>query len=279
MSGSLTPNEIADALEVLLNDPEVGENALQDFLETHTEAVLTPHLLNHRLHFGSLISKFRIGGLSTDFAYLTKSSDIWRLVLVELEAPQKQIFKKSGKHEATTSEFNDAIAQVHAWRDLASADMAGIQKRIAPLQAHMAKNALEIWYVLVIGRDKELKNQDRRQRRLAGYLQSEKMQVLTWDSLLRELRERSVDRKCVLSETSRGFRIKHMDRIPPLIFGWVGPGHLEVAEPELTALKAAGYHMDEWREGELLTFNEKMPSRLGRDAFRAALVSARAKAK
>lgn len=52
-----------------------------------------PFLLNHHLHMNCVISKFKLGNeFVTDFAYLTKSSDYWEFVLVELEDAKMKIF-------------------------------------------------------------------------------------------------------------------------------------------------------------------------------------------
>ena len=62
------------------------ENQIQEFLEENTIFIPMPFLLNHYLHMNCVISKFKLGNeFVTDFAYLTKSSDYWEFVLVELE--------------------------------------------------------------------------------------------------------------------------------------------------------------------------------------------------
>ena len=61
------------------------ENQIQEFLEENTIFIPMPFLLNHYLHMNCVISKFKLGNeFVTDFAYLTKSSDYWEFVLVEL---------------------------------------------------------------------------------------------------------------------------------------------------------------------------------------------------
>src|SRR3546814_14039289 len=72
----------------------------------------TPDVLHHRLHMNSVIAKFPIGERSTDYAYLSKSTVEWQLVLVELEDSSKRIFKDSSKNDAFTVDFSDAVAQI-----------------------------------------------------------------------------------------------------------------------------------------------------------------------
>ncbi|MDK1389651.1 DUF4263 domain-containing protein [Sinorhizobium sp. 8-89] len=114
---SLIEDKYIEEFKVLLSKPGRQENAIQAFLEQHTTFLPTPGLLNHRLHLNSIISKFPIGERVADYAYLTKSSDEWKLVLVELEDAGKKLFTQSSKHVGFTSEMNDAIAQVDVWRE------------------------------------------------------------------------------------------------------------------------------------------------------------------
>lgn len=248
-----------DGLRALLDEPTVSENDLQAYLERHTELLPTPHLLNHQVHFRSVISKFTIGKWKTDYAFLTKSTVEWRLVLVELEKPQKRLFNQSGKYVEFSAELNSALAQIRTWRDEVTSELPAIRKRIAPLTAHMGGNPLEVWYLLVIGRDSEL-NTQRRRTRLAKPGEPH-LQIMTWDSLLRLQEYGNVDRKCVLTETANGFSIKHMHRIPQHLFAWVAPEHLRVTARDVTTLEADGYDMKAWKSGKLLTTNERFPAR------------------
>lgn len=250
-----TPQE---GLRALLDNPDVLENDLQAYLERHTELLPNPHLLNHQVHFRSVISKFAIGKWKTDYAFLTKSSVKWRLVLVELEKPQKRLFNQSGRYVEFSAELNSALSQIRTWRDEVTSELPSIRKRIAPLTAHMGSNPLEIWYLLVIGRDAEL-NTQRRRTRLADPGEPH-LQIMTWDSLLRLQEHGNVDRKCVLTETATGFSIKHMHRIPPHLFAWMGPEHLVVTARDVATLEADGYDMKAWRSGKLLTSNERFPA-------------------
>src|SRR3546814_3593081 len=108
--------EIAD-FDKLSGEPKSNANAIQAFLEANTMCTPTPDGLHHRLHMNSVIAKFPIGERSTDYAYLSKSTVKWQLVLVELEDSSKRIFKDSSKNDAFTVDFSDAVAQIDVWRD------------------------------------------------------------------------------------------------------------------------------------------------------------------
>lgn len=86
-------NKIIREFKLLLESPEVNEQDCQDFLEKNSELIYTPFLLNHGLHFNSIISKFPLDtSLISDLVYLSKSSNSWNIVFVELEHPNKNFF-------------------------------------------------------------------------------------------------------------------------------------------------------------------------------------------
>nr|GLK21608.1 hypothetical protein GCM10017606_24350 [Microbacterium terregens] len=130
-----SPDEaLASAFEDLLVDEGKDENDIQAFLEQHTELLDTSSwLLNHRLHMNCVIAKFPIGGRSADFAYLTKSSDRWTLVLVEIERATKPLFTSSSKHFGNSAAFNDALAQTAVWRDQWEQHRSEVRERLLPL--------------------------------------------------------------------------------------------------------------------------------------------------
>lgn len=93
------------------------ENQIQEFLEENTIFIPMPFLLNHYLHMNCVISKFKLGNeFVTDFAYLTKSSDYWEFVLVELEDAKKKIFTNDKENIYFHSEFNHAYDQITSWK-------------------------------------------------------------------------------------------------------------------------------------------------------------------
>ena len=98
----------------LLNSSSTSENDIQTFLETNSSLIPLPFILNHALNGNSVISKLNLGNTYvTDFAYLTKSTVKWQLVLIELEESKKKFFTKENLFSA---EFNRALAQIDDWK-------------------------------------------------------------------------------------------------------------------------------------------------------------------
>ena len=76
-------NELIEKFKIFLDNEKNLENDIQKFLEKNTELIPLPFIENHGLHFNLVISKFKLGNeYITDFAYLTKSSIKWLLVLI-----------------------------------------------------------------------------------------------------------------------------------------------------------------------------------------------------
>jgi hypothetical protein len=90
-----------------------------------------------------------------DFAYLTKNSAKWYVVLVELEKPTKKIFRSDLKRVNFSSDFNQALGQVESWKSQLKRDSAEIQRKLAPLMLGMADNPIDYKFILVYGRDSE----------------------------------------------------------------------------------------------------------------------------
>ena len=243
----------------LIDVSDANENDVQAFLEANTTFMPTPDILNHRLHLNSVIAKFPIGERSTDYAYLTKSTVEWRLVLVELEDSGKRIFKKSSKNLAFTADFTNAVAQIDVWRDYASQNLEQIREKLRPLLVppQMARNRLSIQFMLVIGRSDELEHNEARRLRLATYGDERKLRIITYDTIAREVEAGFCEPKAVLRANSRGYFLQSVEGMPNSIFAYVMPEHLELAPVAEAALRANQYDIDAWKQNEPLTFNEK----------------------
>lgn len=243
----------------LIATPKANENAVQAFLETNTRFMPTPDILNHRVHMNSVIAKFPVGERLTDYAYLTKSSIEWRLVLVELEDSSKPIFKKSSKNAAFSTEFNDAVAQIDVWRDHVHQHPDRLRDKLRPLMvpAPMARHRLSVRYVLVIGRSAEFEHDDARKLRLANYGAERDLTIMTYDTIRREVAAGHTKPRAVLRANSRGYRLQSAEAMPTIMFAHMKPAELELSDVAEAALRAEGYDIDAWKRNEPLVFNDK----------------------
>jgi hypothetical protein len=258
---NLHEEEAAKAFEDLLAVPGSQENAIQNFLETHTAFMLTPGLLNHQLHLSCVISKFPIGGRIADYAYLTKSSDEWKLVLVELEDSHKKLFRMSSGHVGFSSPMNDAIAQIDVWRDHWKDNKKAVVETLEPLLVPpaMRRNSVSLECVLIIGRSSEKDHHEERRKRLAALRADKGINVMTFDTLLRSYRAGHEHPKGVLTKTNKGYRLRSVEGLPSTTFSYIRPEHLSLDPKAEKVLRKAGYDIDAWLRNEPLMINDKWP--------------------
>lgn len=228
-------------------------------MEANTAFMPTPDLLHHRLHMNCVIAKFPVGERSTDYAYLTKTSVEWRLILVELEDSSKKIFKKSSKNSAFTADFNDAVAQIDVWQDYVKKYIDQLRDRLQPLliPPPMAKNRLLVSYVLVIGRSEELDHNETRRFRLASYQEQRNLRIITYDSIIRMVKDGFSGPKAVLRTKSRGYLLQSVEAMPTAMFAYIMPEHLELAPSAEEDLRSNKFDLDEWKRNKPLIINDK----------------------
>lgn len=160
------------------------ENQIQEFLEENTIFIPMPFLLNHHLHMNCVISKFKLGNeFVTDFVYLTKSSDYWEFVLVELEDAKKKIFTNDKENIYFHSEFNHAYDQIISWKAYVNKNREAILHQIDKLRVPLNENSVRFKYVLVIGRNSEKNNSEKRRAMFAEKSDND-IRVMTYDSLI-----------------------------------------------------------------------------------------------
>jgi hypothetical protein len=262
----------------LLERSSVSEQVVQDFLEKHSELIPVTWMLNHGLHFDVMISKFPLDtSLKCDLAYLTKSTAEWYLTLIELEHPSKPIFTENRRVPTFSAGFNAALGQIASWKAFIEHHGGEVRDRLSPLlgSGRLRRNRVRFKFVLICGRNAELKsNQDRIDR--FGQLNGEDFKVLTYDSPVRGLRFRGGVRKNILTVVRKGFKLKHLNCYPGSLFAYLSPHEIEVSNKQLAALKAEGFQMDRWRNGDLLRLNHRYPdveSLMESDAFGEAFFS------
>jgi len=244
--------------EKLISAKKQNENAVQRFLEQHSELIPTPFLLNHSLHLLAVVSKLRLTkDLITDFVYLTKSSGSWWCCLVEIERPRKPIFTKDLKRVTFHSEFNKALGQLESWKCFID---GGGEKQVrdwlAPLLKVMASNRVHFKYVLVYGRRAEMEgNQERTDR--WDQLSNAERRVMTYDSLISAARNDRPFKKSILSMQLKGFKLKRLNDVETPLFAFLKSHELFVDHKTEIALTKMGYQIASWRKGKLLNVNFK----------------------
>jgi len=249
--------------EILEANPPKGrqkEQYVQDFMEKNTEFLPTPGLENHGLHMASVISKLPIDvSLICDYAYITKSSIKWKIYFVELEKPEKKIFKETKRQVGFSAEFNDAIAQIRSWKLFIDSSPDVLKKRLLSLlqPIEMRDNPIQYCYVLIYGRNTEYKTSNEKRLSLSKYMDSEQIKFYTYDSIISEFEASRPKKKNVMRLVKSGFEFKHLHCEPDSIFAYISPNEFSVSDEQSKKLQSWGYEIEKWKKGMFLRFNGK----------------------
>ena len=169
-----------------LLDQNLKEQAYQRFIETNTRLVPREFTLNHGIWCDLVFRKLPLGSdYVCDFAFLTKGSVQWRLVLVEIERPDKKFFR--GSTLDLHRDFTDAIEQVSNWRAVLTANLNGFAQQAfgSIMSFPQIEHPGDARFVLVYGRRSEFKGNLKREKKLAAQ-QRPDLRIMSFDSLVEE---------------------------------------------------------------------------------------------
>lgn len=249
-----TTQRLDDQFVAVLDDSTSSEQTVQEFLERNTPMFYPAYQHNHGVHLAAIITKFKLDtSLTTDFAYLTKSSAEWDLILVELEHPGKQLFTKAG---IPTADLTSAISQVNSWRAFIEKHAGEVIRKIAPLRKPLTENRVRFKYVLVIGRTIAFEKNQIAVDALAQ-LQRDDFKILTYDSLIHAYQTKPSLTLDVLSQKGQKFAFKHRHRTATHIFSWLNSNDVHLEAEDVAFYKSHGYDMDAWLKGQSLAVNGK----------------------
>lgn len=103
-----------DEYKILLEEFK-SEQDLQKFLEINTQFIPREFVQNHGIDKKLVFRKLKLAdNYITGFFYLSKSSDDWNCVFIELEKPNCRFFK--GKSNDFHNDFLKGLNQIDKWR-------------------------------------------------------------------------------------------------------------------------------------------------------------------
>lgn len=241
-------DELIAKFSRLIGRRDCNEHSLQRFIECHPEFLPTPFLLNHQLHAKAIISQFRIDTTAiADFAYLTKSSVEWRLVLVELEPPSIQLFR-GAPALLNTADFSRRIDQMSEWRDIVARSADEIADRLLPLTRPLARNRMKFRYHLIIGRSPKGKTDQKFNDRIAT-LNETGLRISTYDTLFRHYVGGHGTVKNVLSMRKGAFALRQLNVDPEYMFQYMTRSELLLTKEQERIVSKWGYDLDAWNGG------------------------------
>lgn len=213
-----------------LLDAEHGEQVYQGFMERHTPLIPREFVQNHGLHFDLVLRKLKFGAdYVSDFFYMSKSSDDWNLVFVEIEKPQSRYFRDNSNE--FHKDFVKGLQQIGLWRAWLSdpANLAGLLKQLEPIRLPltMTRNPSFPKFVLVHGRRAEYHANDVR-RSLVRAQERDDFRIMSFDSLVEGLEHK---RDCYVGVRHNEYVEILGDRIISAeLFGWIEPSAFKVSK-------------------------------------------------
>lgn len=244
----------------LLDKQSSTENDIQTFLENKSSLFPLPFLNGHHLHFSSIISKFKIGNeFITDFVYLTKCSDHWDIVFIEIEDPKKKLFTINKENINFSADFNHAYDQITSWKAYINENKERVLNQFEKIKLPLGKNPTNFKYVLIIGRNNEKKGHEKRTA-LFNQKNTLEIKVMTFDSIISSYEHNPYrsDRLILTPWKEQGFKIKIVpDNLSTSIFTYVTPEFLKIEDDNLERLKLQDFRIDSWLNGKPLEFDQK----------------------
>ena len=171
-------------LELL--DQNLNEQAYQSFIETNTRLVPREFVLNHGIWCDLVFRKLPLSSdYICDFAFLTKGSLQWRLVLVEIERPDKNFFR--GPTLDLHRDFTKAIEQVSNWRSTLPEHLSGFVQQTLGLVTTFPQieERGDVRFVLVYGRRSEFADNPKRRKKIEAQ-QRPDLRIMSFDGLVEE---------------------------------------------------------------------------------------------
>ncbi|MFG1419354.1 Shedu anti-phage system protein SduA domain-containing protein [Xanthobacter sp. V0B-10] len=214
-----------------------NEQVYQRFIETHTQLTPRDFVQNHGVHLRLVLRKLSFGAdFKSDFFFLSKSSDDWNAVFIEIEKPTSRFFK-DGSQEFHP-DFVHALQQINSWRAWLSIDgnMPGFVSQLSSLRVPttMQRNPTYPKFVLVFGRRAEYQDSELRRSRIRAE-EREDFKIITFDSLAEGLSGK--ERLWLGVRRAEFIDLQDDEIVDDNIFIWADPHMLTVSETLHTQIK------------------------------------------
>lgn len=214
------------------------EQIYQRFVEENTRLVPRDFVQNHGIHLNLILRKLCFGAdYKTVFFFLSKSTDDWNAVFIEIEKPTSRFFKNSSQE--FHSDFVHALQQINAWRAWLSIDAnkQGLTNQLNTIRvpATMQRNPTHCKFILVFGRRAEYQDSELRRSRIHAE-EREDFKIITFDSLAEGLEAKS--ELYVGVRRNEFIDIQNDEIVDDNLFRWADPNMLTVNERLHAEVKA-----------------------------------------
>ncbi|HEY4063623.1 MAG TPA: Shedu anti-phage system protein SduA domain-containing protein [Puia sp.] len=183
------------AFEYLLNDQDIGERAILDFIKSEKAYFIIGSLLKKGYLFGHqalfLFPEFQLGtDYKADYLLVGKNSHGYHFVFVELEAINGNITLVDGEFGSV---IRKGLNQVEKWESWLEANFAHLrpifEKSMGPKNASLAReftifDKTRIHFAIVAGRRKNFNDLTQRLQRKK---EEERIKIFHYDNLLEDI--------------------------------------------------------------------------------------------
>ena len=151
-------------------------------------------------------------------------------------------------------------AQVQHLKAYVNKNREAILHQIDKLRVPLNENSVRFKYVLVIGRNAEKDNSEKRRAMFAEKSDND-IRVMTYDSLVSQCESVPYNGEKIILSTwkEQGFKIKKLPKqeISTSLFAYLKPEYLQISERDIEILKEQDYQIDIWLSGRSLSYNDK----------------------
>ncbi|UCI23981.1 Shedu immune nuclease family protein [Mesorhizobium sp. B2-8-5] len=213
-----------------LLDEGHNEQVYQRFIEVNTQLVPRDFVQNHGVHLSLVLRKLAFGAdFKSDFFFLSKSSDDWNAVFIEIEKPSSRFFKDAG-HEYHP-DFVHALQQINSWRAWLSIEgnLQAFVNQLSTIRvpAVMQRNPTNPKFVLVFGRRAEYADSELRRSRIRAE-ERDDFKIITFDSLAEGLPGKH--QLWLGSRRAEFIDLQNEEIVDNNLFMWADPHMLTVSE-------------------------------------------------
>jgi Domain of unknown function (DUF4263) len=244
---------------VALLDKGHPEQIYQRYIEENTRLVPREFVQNHGIHFKLVLRKLAFGSdYKSDFAYLSKSSDDWHCVLVEIERPNAKFFK--GNSNDFDPRFSKALDQINTWKAwfLSPENTSYFANTtLGLIRVPLGQNPLYPKFVLVYGRRSEYGN-SRKRRNLIAAKESHDLKILTFDSLVEDLQAKND--LYVGSRRNEFIDVVSDVFLDESMFSWMEPEQIRIGKVLRASALAARKHWIHRKSGTKTAMEIALPA-------------------
>ncbi|MBN5443696.1 DUF4263 domain-containing protein [Serratia ureilytica] len=233
-----------------LLDRNENEQVYQNYLEENTMFIPREFEQNHGIHFSTVFRKLPLSSdYKPDFVYLSKSSDNWNVILVEIEKPSSKYFKKNSI--TFHADFNLALQQMNTWRAWFDEESNRNHFKNNVLQgfiepAYMGKNPFNFKYVLVHGRRSEYENNTQKTALIRGQQRND-FSIISFDSLAENI-ERKYPLYVAVKKNSH-YELISNQFVDEGIFSWMNTDLLAISKAIHDDALAQSSHWNHYKPG------------------------------